>query len=283
MVKPFWPAALLVCTAAALPPDSLVAQGEISSPAAEVRLAFSPDGRQVLWGSIGREAAPDQQDIWERHRVAGGWSAPARVSFDTQAVEFDPAFSPDGRNVYFHSDRPGGFGGTDLYKVSRDPNSLRFGTPVNLGPTVNSKGDEWAPTPLRDGSLIFSSDGWGGFGGHDILVLHPGARRPANPGAAINGPDEDFDAALSPDGSLLVFSSGTMSDDAANVRLFSARWRGGHPDARTPLGVGCSDFVIGTSFDPREPHVIFYAAHCAGGLGRMDMWQHDFGSGTGIR
>ena len=274
MMKLLWPVMLLASATAMPPSDSLVAPGEISSPAAEVRLAFSPDGRQVLWGSIGRDAAPDQQDIWERHRIVGGWSTPARVSFDTMAVEFDPAFSPDGKAVYFHSDRPGGFGGTDLYKARRDPVTLRFGTPVNLGPTVNSKGDEWAPTPLKDGSLIFSSDGWGGFGRHDILILRPGARRPANLGRAINGPDEDFDAALSPDGRLLIFGSGTMSDDAANVRLFSARWRNGAPAARRPLAIGCSDFVIGTSFDPHDPHSLFYSAKCPGGLGRMDMWRH---------
>ena len=273
MMKLLWPVVLLASATAMPPSDSLVAPGEISSPAAEVRLAFSPDGRQVLWGSIGRDAAPDQQDIWERHRIVGGWSTPARVSFDTMAVEFDPAFSPDGKAVYFHSDRPGGFGGTDLYKVQRDPVTFRLGTPVNLGPRVNSKGDEWAPTPLKDGSLIFSSDGWGGFGRHDILILRPGARRPANLGRAINGPDEDFDAALSPDGRL-IFSSGTMSDDAANVRLFSARWRNGAPEARRPLAIGCSDFVIGTSFDPHEPHSLFYAAKCPGGFGRMDMWRH---------
>ena len=258
------------------PVDALVSPEEISSPAAEVRLAFSPDGRQILWGSIGRDGEADQQDIWERHRTPTGWSAPARVSFDTPAVDFDPAISADGRTVYFHSDRPGGYGGTDLYKVARDPRSLRFGAPVNLGPTINSAGEEWAPTPLRDGGLIFSSDGWGGFGRHDLFVTRAGMKRPHNLGPAVNGSAEDFDAALSPDGASLVFSSGTMSETAANVRLFAASWRSGRPTGRTPLAIGCSDFVIGASFDPANPNSFYYAARCAGGRGRMDIWRTRF-------
>lgn len=234
-------------------------------------MAFSPDGRQILWGSIGRDGEADQQDIWERHRTPTGWSAPARVSFDTPAVEFDPAMSADGRTVYFHSDRPGGYGGTDLYMVARDPGAFRFGTPVNLGPTINSAGEEWAPTPLKNGSLIFASDGWGGFGRHDLFVTHVGMKQPRNLGATVNGPDEDFDAALSPDNTSLVFSSGMMSETAASVRLFVASWRGGRPTGRTPLAIGCSDFVIGASFDRTDPHSLYYAARCAGGLGRMDI------------
>ena len=255
------------------PADTLVSPGEISSAAAEVRIAFSPDGRQLLWGSIGRDADAEQQDIWERHRTPTGWSAPARVSFDTLAVEFDPAISADGRTVYFHSDRPGGYGGTDLYKVARDPRTLRFGIPVNLGPAINSAGEEWAPTPLKDGSLIFASDGWGGFGRHDLFLTKAGMKRPRNLGAGVNGPDEDFDAALSPDNGSLVFSSGTMSETAANVQLFAASWRSGRPTGRTRLAIGCSDFMIGASFDRADPHSFYYAARCTGGLGRMDIWR----------
>lgn len=225
----------------------------------------------MLWGSIGRDAPAEQQDIWERHRIGDGWSTPARVSFDTDAVEFDPAFSTDGKTSYFHSDRAGGFGGTDIYVVTRDPATFAFGTPVNAGPAINSKGDEWAPTPMRDGGLLFSSDGWGGMGKHDLFITRPGAARPTDLGPSINTPDEDFDATLSSDGTTMVFASGVMTDDKAATRLYVSRKNHGAWSPRQPLGLGCSDFVIGPSFDPADDSTLAYSANCPGGKGRMDI------------
>lgn len=252
--------------------DIIVEPGMISTAAAEVRIAYRPDGRQIVWGSIGRDAPSDQQDIWEIHRTPSGWSAPARASFDTDAVEFDPAFSRDSRHLYFDSDRKGGFGGTDVYVVDVDAGTGRFSSPRNVGAAVNSKGDEWAPTPTRRGSVLFSSDGWGGEGKHDLFEGFPGpGRRPRNLGPLVNGPDEDFDAAIAPDGKTLVFSSGTMSDTEAHVRLFISRLVGGKWTVRAALALGCSDFLIGSAFDANRPGMLYYAASCPGGLGRMDI------------
>lgn len=113
----------------------------------------------------------------------------------------------------------------------QDPRA-RLAPPRNLGPLINSKGEEWAPTPTAKGTSIFASAGWGGFGKHDLFEARLVAMRdpPRNLGAAINGPQKDFDAALS--GKGLAFSS---------------------------------------SFDPADSSRFFYAAKCAGGEGRMDI------------
>jgi hypothetical protein len=257
------------------PQDMPYRPGEVSTEAAEVRINFSPDGGWAAWGTIGREADADQQDIWLSQRVPEGWSAPFPASFNTASVEFDPAFSPDGRTLYFHSDRPGGQGGTDLYAVGFDPATRGFSAPVNLGSRINSEGDEWAPLPTPWGTLIFASDGWGGEGAMDLVeadLTGAGEAGPRNLGPQVNTPQLDFDATLTLDGSSLIFSSGTMSEEEATVRLFrSARDGDGGWTPRTPIGVGCSSFVIGPSFDPADPDHFYYAANCEGGFGRMDI------------
>jgi len=253
--------------------DALVRPGIISTAAAEVRIAHSPDGRRILWGAIGRDGAANRQDIWEIHRIRGGWSAPARVPFDTDAAEFDPAFSADGRWVYFQSDRAGGLGGSDLYVVSIDPLSGRFGTPRNLGPHVNTPGEEWAATPTPSGRLIFSSNGWGSRGKHDLYEVDlrtPGAR-PVDLGDAINGPLDELDAAITPDGNTLIFSVGDMDADTADVRLFVSHRTGSGWTPRRPLGIGCSSFILGAAIDRQTPWRLYYAAHCADSPGRMDV------------
>lgn len=266
--------ALLLALAIATPAladDPVVLPGVVSTAASEIRLAISPDGRRMLWGSIGREAERGQLDIWERHRLGDGWSAPAPVPFNTAGEDFDPAFSSDGRQVYFHSDRPGGLGKTDIYVVDLDPASGRFGAPRNMGAGVNSKGAEWAPTPLPSGALLFASDGWGGYGRHDLFVANPVGERPRNLGPTVNGPDEDFDAALSPDGKILLFSSGLMNADDDKVRLFVSAWTGERWSPRKPAGIGCAEFVNGPSFDPTQPGRVLYSAACPSGPGRMDI------------
>lgn len=265
-------AALLLALALAAPAaDPVVLPGVVSTAASEIRLAISPDGTRMLWGSIGRDAERGQLDIWERHRVGDGWSAPAPVPFNTAGEDFDPAFSPDGQKVYFHSDRPGGFGGTDLYVVDLDAKTGAFGAPRNLGPGINSKGGEWAPTPTADGKLIFASDGWGGAGKHDLFEASLAGGKPVNLGPAVNGPGEDFDAALSPDGRTLLFSSGRMDSDDDKVSLFTSTRTAVGWSPRRPAGVGCADFANGAGFDPTTPGRVFYAAACPGGQGRMDI------------
>lgn len=254
--------------------DQLYRPGEVSTAAAEVRIGFSPDGQWAAWGTIGRESDPEQQDIWLSRRGPEGWSPPFPVPFNTSAVEFDPAFSPDGRMLYFHSDRDGGLGGTDLYGAAFDSATGPTGAPVNLGDRVNSQGDEWAPLPTPWGTLIFASDGWGGEGGMDLFeATFSGAdgTRPRNLGPAVNTSLLDFDAALAGDGLTLIFSSGPMGQASAVSLFQSRRQSDGDWSPRRPIAVGCSSFAIGPGFDPSDPGSFYYSANCEDGIGRMDI------------
>ena len=92
----------------------------VSTPNSEVRITFSPDGNRMLWGTIGWSGGMGGWDIFESRRVAGGWSNPAAVWFNSTANDFDPSFAPDGSGVYFFSNRDGGFGKDDLYFAALD-------------------------------------------------------------------------------------------------------------------------------------------------------------------
>jgi TolB protein len=203
--------------AAVPPPQSRVeivgaaqpfAPGIVSTGYSEVRLTLSPDGRRALWFSRDRPGGPGGYDIWMSRRLAGGWSTATPVSFNSAGRDFDPAFSADGRFVYFCSDRPGGAGGDDLYRVRVHGDG--FAAPVNLGPRVNSAGNEFAPMIAPDGAtLLLSSDRAGGAGRQDLFT----ARRHGNGFAAavrlaggVNTAADEFDATFLRDGATIVFA-----------------------------------------------------------------------------
>ena len=105
-----------------------------------------------------------------------------------------PALSPDDSKLYFVSDMPGGFGGTDIYVVDyRDGN---WGSPVNLGREINTEGNEMYPYIDENGNMYFSSDGHEGLGGLDIFYVEMKEGIPLNDvknlGTPINSEKDDF-------------------------------------------------------------------------------------------
>ena len=103
------------------------------------------------------------------------------------------AVSADGNHLYFVSDMPGGFGGTDLYVSERVGQSWL--APKNLGAEINTEGDEMFPWMDESGVLYFASTGHGGLGGLDVFRVkgEPGSwEKPKNLGAPINSPQDDF-------------------------------------------------------------------------------------------
>lgn len=259
-------------------PPERVAPGLVSTDASDIRLAVHPDGDRMLWGVLGADAGPGGWEILETVRTDTGWSASRPVPFNTAANDFSPAFAPDGRHVYFYSNRPGGQGGDDLYVVSFDPVTGTYGAARNLGPTINTLGNEWSPTLSPDGTrLLFASDGHGGYGLHDLLVARrtdDGWSAPENLGPSVNSDAEEFDATFLPDGATIIFTSGRFSD---TMQLYSTiRRRGAYtPRERLDLPLDTTDaWTLAPSTDPTIPGVLYVTVQRFGaGSGLADIYR----------
>jgi outer membrane protein OmpA-like peptidoglycan-associated protein len=130
-----------------------------------------------------------------------------------------PALSRDGNTLYFTSDRPGGFGGSDLYMTIRSSASAPWEAPVNLGSAVNTKYDEKLPFMASDSILYFASDALGGLGGLDIYMTKKENgkwSKPENVGYPINSNRDDFSFIVDSANAHGFFASnrtGGMGDD----------------------------------------------------------------------
>ena len=128
--------------------------------------------------------------------------------------ESQPSISSDGKILYFISDRPGGNGGYDIYKSIKNEKG-EWGYPINLGPKINSAGNEKSPFIHPDGkTLYFSSDGRMGLGGYDIfysrLDTNGNWSKPKNIGYPINSRDDEIGFFVSTDGSHGFFASNKL-------------------------------------------------------------------------
>lgn len=215
------------------------------------------------------------------------WSMPVSLgpTINSTATDSGPALSKDGLSLYFYSNRPGGFGGNDIWVSQRDSTDDAWGAPVNLGPTINTTGSEIVPAFSRDSHwMFFSSDKAGGYGLADIWAswrpnIHDdfGWQTPVNLGPGVNSSANDNGV-------------GYFANDDGPPQLYFGSDRGG-PLGNTDLYVseqqsdgtwGPASLVPGLSSPaadnrPTLTHngleIFFYSAR-AGGLGATttDIW-----------
>lgn len=161
---------------------------------------FSNDGKMMVFarGNTGRSKGKGNTsadvDLYISRNNGGLWSEPERLAFsDSASWDGSPAFSADGGTLYFASNRAGGSGGLDLWRVNIDK-AGRFGRPANMGRDLNTPGNELFPYVSPDAKLYFASDGHAGFGGLDLFVAtrNEGVIEVHNLGFPFNSRSDDF-------------------------------------------------------------------------------------------
>ncbi len=132
-------------------------------------ISFTSDSQKMYYTRVMRVRGGSVWKIFSVEYKNGKWSNEQELPFNNNAYDNGhPAVSPDDQYLYFASNRPGGYGGLDLYVVERRANGT-YGTPRNLGPKVNTFGNEVFPFISPDNILYFASDGHVGFGGLDLF------------------------------------------------------------------------------------------------------------------
>jgi len=165
-------------------------------------ITFTPDGRTMVFakGNTGKRKGSSDVDLYMSRFRNGKWSEPIPLNInDPEAWDSSPAFAPDGRTLYFASNRRSrgrnlaGYGGTDIYVAVMDSRG-RFSRVRNLGPEVNTPGNELFPYVAEDSKLYFASDGHPGYGGLDIFVVNRvnGKTVVENLGQPVNSTGDDF-------------------------------------------------------------------------------------------
>ncbi|MDP4222990.1 MAG: OmpA family protein, partial [Bacteroidota bacterium] len=159
-------------------------------------------------------------------RQGDKWSEPKNIGIlPDSLVAAHPALSPDGNTLYFVSDMEGGYGQKDIYVSERTGAGESWSKPKNLGPDINTSGNELFPYVRSNGWLYFASDGLIGMGGLDIFKAVPqpdGSWIVTNMKAPINSPADDFGIAFEDGNEIGIFSStrkGKGNDDLYSFEL----------------------------------------------------------------
>lgn len=170
-------------------------------------LSVSADGKKLFFYRTDKNNSTDIYYIEYKDTV---WSSPRPFTrANSPSWETGACISPDGKKFYFSSDRPGGYGGMDIYMCTLTEKG--WGVPKNIGPEINSEWDEEAPQIMPDGiTMYFSNNGPKSIGGLDIFktVLKETLwSMPQNIGFPINTPEHEVHISLTSDGKKGYFSS----------------------------------------------------------------------------
>ncbi|MBS1948483.1 MAG: PD40 domain-containing protein [Bacteroidetes bacterium] len=204
--------------------------GNINTNMNEGAQNISQDGQWLIFTGCNFPEGYGSCDLYISYLEKDGWSSPENLGrgINTEFWESAPSLSPDKRDLYFTSNRPGGYGGNDIYVSHRMQNG-RWSEPQNLGPAINTIGDESAPFIHADNqTLYFTSSGHQGYGGDDLFVSRKDSTgkwtKPLNLGYPVNTIENEGSIVISADGKTAYYAS-DRADSRGGLDIYSFQVR----------------------------------------------------------
>jgi outer membrane protein OmpA-like peptidoglycan-associated protein/tetratricopeptide (TPR) repeat protein len=204
--------------------------GSINTNNNEGAQTISLDGQWLIFTGCNFPEGMGSCDLYISYLTPEGWSAPENLgrSINTDAWESTPSLSPDKRDLYFSSSRSGGYGKSDIYVSRLLPNG-RWGEPENLGPQVNTGGEESMPFIHADNqTLYFTSNGLLGYGETDLFVTHKETKGQwgvaKNLGYPINTIENEGSLMITTDGKTAYYAS-DRNDTRGGMDLYTFELR----------------------------------------------------------
>ena len=188
-------------------------------------VSFLPDMQTLYFAADYPEQGYGRYDIYKSVKAGNHWTTAKNLGRNVNTDYWDsaPSISPDGKALYFSSNRPGGLGGIDLYIAFKNEKG-GWEEAINLGPQINTSGDEQTPFIHTDNnSLYFSSTGWPGYGGADFFVVHQKIdgnwTKPLNLGYPINTFDNEGSIAVASNG-VDAYIASDRSDSRGGLDIY---------------------------------------------------------------
>ncbi|RYZ53290.1 MAG: flagellar motor protein MotB, partial [Chitinophagaceae bacterium] len=204
--------------------------GQINTPQNEGAQNISQDGNWLVFTGCNRPDGQGSCDIYISYKTPEGWSPAFNLGgkVNSDQWESQPSLSPDKRHLYFASRRFGGLGGSDIYVSTLLP-SGKWSEPENLGPGINTAGDESTPFIHADNqTLFFASNGLPGYGDEDLFVVRKGNDgswgKPENLGYPINTIDHEGSLFIAADAKTAYYAS-DRGDSKGGLDIYSFELR----------------------------------------------------------
>lgn len=202
--------------------------GPFNTALNEGAICMTADGKTIYYTACGRADSYGSCDIYKSDFVNGRWTMPENLGeqINSKSWESQPSISPDGKRLYFVSNRDGGFGHRDIWFSTKDENG-EWSYPSNCGGNINTASDEMSPFIHWDNThFYFASKGHPGIGGYDLFIsehIEDEMRftKPVNLQFPINTPLDDNGLVIEQNGKSAYYISEQIRDSILNHDIFS--------------------------------------------------------------